>query len=67
MPYQQGTNLPADFWQAPSLDDLAQAQGVQPMPDVNKLFGTWPGDPDDGFEKIINDLRKRNMLMEYKP
>ena len=63
----QGTNLAADFWQAPSLDDLAQTQSAQPMPDVNKLFGTWPGDPDDGFEKIVNDLRKRNLLMEFRP
>jgi hypothetical protein len=63
----QGTPLPADFWQAPSLDDLAQAQGVILMPDVTKLFGTWPGDPDDGFEKIVNDLRKRNVLMEPRP
>jgi hypothetical protein len=63
----QGTNLPADFWQAPSLDDLAQIQGVQPMPDIKELFGTWPGDPDDGFEKIVNDLRKRNVPMESRP
>lgn len=63
----QGTSIPTDFWQSPSLDDLAQAQGITAMSDVSKLFGTWPGEPDDGFEKIVNDLRKRNVLMDPRP
>jgi hypothetical protein len=63
----QGVPLPTDFWQAPSLDDLAQAQGVQPISDITKLFGTWPGDPDDGFEKIVTDLRKLDVLTEDRP
>jgi hypothetical protein len=63
----QGVPLLTDFWQAPSLDDLAQAQGVQPMSDITKLFGTWPGDPDDGFEKIVNELRKRDVLTMERP
>ena len=29
------------------LDELAQAQGVAPMTDVTKLFGTWPGEEEE--------------------
>jgi hypothetical protein len=58
----QGTPLPTDFWESPSLDTLAEAQGTRPMDDVSSIFGTWPGDPDDGFEEMIIDLRKRNLL-----
>ena len=62
----QGMPLPSDFWQSPSLDDLAQAQGVRPMADITALFGTWPGEPDDGFEKFISDLRRRDMRAEAR-
>ncbi|MDE0140869.1 MAG: hypothetical protein OXI80_10755 [Caldilineaceae bacterium] len=27
------------------------------MTDVLVLFGTWPGDEDDGFEEAVYDLR----------
>lgn len=47
-----------DFWESPTLEELARRQGVKPMTDVRKLFGTWPGDPDDGFEEAINALRR---------
>jgi len=62
-----GTPLPSDFWVSPSLDALAEAQGTRPMDDVSSIFGTWPGDPDDGFEQIIIDLRKRNALEARLP
>jgi hypothetical protein len=50
-----------NFWQAISLDALAEAQGVRPMDDITVLFGTWPGDPDDGFEEMVDGLRKRDV------
>lgn len=52
-------DIPAggDFWQSPTLEELAQAQGVSPIADVRVLFGTWPGEPDDGFEALIDELR----------
>jgi hypothetical protein len=53
----QGTSLSRDFWESPTLDELAQSQNVRPMPDVRALFGTWPGDMDDDFEMAIDDLR----------
>jgi hypothetical protein len=48
----------ADFWHSPSLEELAVSQGVKPMSDVKKIFGTWPGTEDDGFEEDILALRK---------
>jgi len=30
---------------------------VGPMMDIRALFGTWPGEMDDGFEEAIDKLR----------
>ena len=56
-----GAPLPGDFWQAMSFDELAAAQGVKPMTNVDGLIGTWPGEVDDGFEESIRRLRKANI------
>ncbi|MDE0069138.1 MAG: hypothetical protein OXO48_05450 [Caldilineaceae bacterium] len=40
-----------------TLEQLARAQNVQPMTDVESLFGAWPGDEDDGFEAAVDELR----------
>lgn len=53
----QGTPISRSFWESPTLDELAQSQNVRPMADVRALFGTWPGEMDDGFEEVIDDLR----------
>lgn len=53
----RGTPLPTDFWQSPTLDQLVELQGVRPLADIASLFGTWPGDPDDGFEEAVRTLR----------
>jgi len=45
------------FWTSPELDDLARTQGVSIAHDIRALFGTWPGESDDGFEELIDDLR----------
>ena len=52
-----GTPISRDFWESPSLDELAQLQNIAPMADVRALFGTWPGEEDDGFEEAIDELR----------
>ncbi|PWB46395.1 MAG: hypothetical protein C3F12_07675 [Candidatus Methylomirabilota bacterium] len=57
----QGTPLSRDFWESPTLDELAQAQNVRPMADVKALFGTWPGEMNDGFEEAIDELRHSQM------
>ncbi len=54
---RQDDPLSAIFWESPTLEELAHAQNVQPMTDVQVLFGTWPGDEDDGFEEAIDELR----------
>jgi len=53
----QGTLISRSFWESPDLDELALAQNVGPMTDVKALFGTWPGEIEDGFEKAVDDLR----------
>jgi hypothetical protein len=25
--------------------------------DLSKIIGKWPGEPDDGFEKFVNEIR----------
>lgn len=57
----QGTPVSRDFWESPTLDELAESQHVQPMADVRTIFGTWPGEDDDGFESAIDDLRHREI------
>lgn len=53
----QGTPIGRDFWESPTLDELAASQHVQPMANVRALFGTWPGEADDDFEASVDELR----------
>ena len=53
----QGTAISQSFWESPTLEQLAHSQNVRPMADVHSLFGTWPGEEDDGFEAAIDELR----------
>jgi hypothetical protein len=62
----QGTPLPASFWQSLSIEELAQMQGVKPIDDITTLFGTWPGEPDDGFEEDIHTLRQQSLARNIK-
>jgi hypothetical protein len=63
----QGTPISYGFWESPTLDELAQTQNVQPMKDVRSIFGTWPGELDDGFETIIDDLRHPQLASRDTP
>lgn len=62
-----GTPLFGSFWQSPSLNELAQAQHVSPLADASVFFGTWPGEPDDGFEAAIDALRHSPMQQGSRP
>jgi len=53
----QGTPITRSFWESPSLEELALSQNVRPLKDVREIFGTWPGEDDDGFENAIDILR----------
>lgn len=46
-----------DFWQHRTLSELAEAQGVGLVEDVRIFYGTWPGEPDDGFELLVDEHR----------
>ncbi len=52
-----GAPLPGDFWHAMSFDELATAQGVKPINDIDSVIGTWPGDVNDGFEEAVHRRR----------
>ncbi len=56
-----GAPLPGDFWQAMSFDELAAAQGVGPLTNIDALIGTWPGEVNDGFEESVHKLRQTNV------
>lgn len=53
----QGTPISRNFWESPTLDELARSQNVQVMRNVQGLLGTWPGEVNDGFEEAIEALR----------
>lgn len=53
----QGTPVGYGFWDSPTLEALAESQQVKPMKDIRTLFGTWPGELNDGFEEAIDALR----------
>jgi len=55
------TPITVDFWQSPTLEELARSQVVRPMADVRAIFGSWPGEENDGFEAAIDELRHANM------
>ncbi len=63
----RGRNAVVTFWESPTLEQLARAQNVQPMTDVKSLFGTWPGDEDDGFEATVDELRHPATSTGYYP
>lgn len=51
-----------DFWTPRTLEELAQMQGVQPVADITTLYGTWPGEREDGFEDFVQELRQGNVI-----
>ncbi len=53
-----GAVLPGNFWHAMSFEELAAAQGVGPLADIDQIIGTWPGDVNDGFEEAALKLRR---------
>ena len=62
----QGTPVEASFWESLTLDELAMSQRVQPMTSVRVLFGTWPAEDDDGFEKAVDELRHPEVKRQHR-
>ncbi len=50
----------SNFWRSPGIEELAEAQGVRPIEDITALFGTWPGEIEDGFGESIHSLRRQS-------
>ena len=63
-PRESQGHISPDFWESPTLDELAKAQNVGPL-DTAARRGTWPGEDDDGFEDAIDELRHAGL--EQKP
>ena len=57
------SSIPAamSFWESRTIKELALLQNVSPMEDVGVIFGTWPGEKDDGFEEEIERLRHESV------
>jgi hypothetical protein len=62
----QGTPVSRGFWESQSFDELAFSRNVRPLTDVGALFGTWPGEADDGFEADVDALRHVVMTEESR-
>ena len=51
-----------DFWQHHTVDELAAAQNVKAISNVDDLLGGWPGEVNDGFEEWISELREAELI-----
>ena len=40
------------------LERLIREQNISPATDLSRYEGTWPGELDDGFEELIDELRQ---------
>ena len=49
---------PRSFWESVSLEELINEQQVAPVNDLTVLYGSWPGESNDGFEEAVNQLRR---------
>jgi hypothetical protein len=46
------------FWQSKTIQEIALAQGVQPIKNFDVLLGGWPEDElDDHFEEAVERWR----------
>jgi len=52
----------ADFWELPSLEELARRQGVSAPASAEDMLGGWPDDElDDAFEEMVASWREREL------
>jgi len=63
----RGTPVSRTFWESLTLEQLAHTQDVHPMTDVRSLFGSWPGEENDGFEQVIDALRHPGAKTDHLP
>jgi len=52
------SNISDPFWQSKTIQEIAFAQGVQPIKNFDVLLGGWPEDElDDHFEEAVEHWR----------
>ncbi len=57
--------LAGDSWCSPTLEELAKAQGVGPVTDIETLMGGWPeNELNDGFEDALEHWRQEELSEE---
>ena len=55
---ETGFPSPGVFWEGLTIDELAEAQGVQPIQSFEDALGGWPeGEEDDHFEEALEQWR----------
>jgi hypothetical protein len=60
-----GAPLPATFWNPPTFEQLAEAQGVKPVTTLESILGGWPEDEiNDGFEDAVEAWRQDELVRE---
>ena len=57
------------FWSSLSLAELAKAQGVAPVEDLEGMASLWPSDddPDDMLAHVLEDRAARRRVVENDP
>ncbi len=51
-----------EFYRGYTVEELARAQGVQPVERFETLLGGWPSDElNDGFEDAVAEWRGQNL------
>ncbi|MCA1668428.1 MAG: hypothetical protein LC793_13760 [Thermomicrobia bacterium] len=60
---ESGSN--AGLWHSLTFEELARAQGVQPVRKLEDIMGGWPEDQrDDSFEDAIRAMRQEDLRRE---
>jgi hypothetical protein len=59
----QVREMATDFWQATTIQALAELQGVRPVEDFDALLGGWPEDEAiDDFVNSVREWRRQNLV-----
>ena len=59
----------SSFWSSLSLTELAEAQGIAPVDDLEALAALWPSDddPDELLAHVLADRTARRRAAESDP
>lgn len=59
---------PRPFWEALSLEEFAEQQGVTPVEDLGEVARLWPveDDPDELLRFILQERRVRRQVLRKR-